>query len=109
MGIEEYGKEGNGKGQRGERFEDGSLFLEPWTTETQNPKSWTNVVAEKKQNNFPMVLTMLYISRGIVLLRDVGKTLDLLIKIRVLPPGPSEFQVTQVWAEVAMQFGHLTK
>lgn len=56
-----------------------------------------------------MVLTMLYISRGIVLLRDVGKTLDLLIKIRVLPPGPSEFQVTQVWAEVAMQFGHLTK
>lgn len=46
LGIEEYGKEGNGKGQRGKRFEDGSLFLEPWTTETQNPKSWTNVVAE---------------------------------------------------------------
>lgn len=107
MGIEEYGKEGNEKGERGERFEDGSLFLEPWTTETQNPKSWTNVVAEKAKIILLGVDNV--ISRGNVLLRDAGKTPDLLTKIRVLPPGPSEFQVTQVWAEVAMQFGHLTK
>lgn len=46
LGIQDYGKEGNGKGQRGDRFEDGSLFLESWTTETPNSKSWTNVVAE---------------------------------------------------------------
>lgn len=98
-----------GRDREGRGLRMGACSWNPGPQRHRILKAGPMLLLKKKQNNFPMVLTMLYISRGIVLLRDVGKTLDLLIKIRVLPPGPSEFQVTQVWAEVAMQFGHLTK